>query len=241
MLNFNFLRQHLSKRLLLAIPIGLAVAVHGVWIGVSGRLHQGKDAPAKPAVDNTAQLVRITRRAVEQQQVAAVSLDLSSSLPPPPPELLMEGEETPPLEFESDCPPLKDESADLAAENGERTANGQKQGNERTEAARPVSSAASDDGPPEVSKQRSDTALALLPLEPAELPQIWRRAVGVPIWPRQLGEKPDSAQFREVSKQDLKGRSVQELNQQSFVVGEDVFRFLRLGDRLLILRQTGQP
>ena len=63
---------------------------------------------------------------------------------------------------------------------------------------------------------------------------------GVPIWPRQLGEKPTAAQFREVSKQDLEGRSVQELNQQSFATGEDVFRFLRLGDRLLILKQTAQ-
>ena len=226
MLNFNFLRQHLSNRLLLAIPVGLAVAVHGVWIGVSGRLHQGRDAPVKPAVDNTAQLVRITRRAVQQQQVAAVSLDLSSSLPPPPPELLMEGVESLPLELESDCPPM--------------TSDGQKQGNERAEAARPVPSA-SEDGPSAVSNQGADATRTLPPPEPAELPQIWRRALGVPIWPRQLGEKPASAQFREVSKQDLEGRSVQELNQQTITTGEDVFRFLRLGDRLLILKQPRQP
>ena len=226
MLNFNSLRQHLSNRLLLAIPVGLAVAVHGVWIGVSGRLHQGRDAPVKPAVDNTAQLVRITRRAVQQQQVAAVSLDLGSSLPPPPPELLMEGEESLPLELESDCPPM--------------TSDGQKQGNERAEAASPVPSA-SEDGPSAVSNQGAVATRTLPPPEPAELPQIWRRALGVPIWPRQLGEKPASAQFREVSKQDLEGRSVQELNQQIFTTGEDVFRFLRLGDRLLILKQPSQP
>ena len=226
MLNFNFLRQPLSNRLLLAIPVGLAVVVHGVWIGVSGRLHQGKDAPVKPAVDNTAQLVRITRRAVQQQQVAAVSLDLSSSLPPPPPELLMEGEESLPPELESDCPPM--------------TSDGQKQGNERAEAARPVPSR-SDDGPSAVPNQKADATRILPPLKAAELPQIWRRSLGVPIWPRQLGEKPASAQFREVSRQDLEGRSVQELNQQTFAVGEDVFRFLRLGDRLLILRQPSQP
>ena len=226
MLNFNSLRQHLSNWLLLAIPVGLAVAVHGVWIGVSGRLHQVRDAPVKPAVDNTAQLVRITRRAVQQQQVAAVSLDLSSSLPPPPPELLMEGEESLPLELASDCPPM--------------TSDGLTQGNERAEAARPVPYA-SEDAPPAVSHQGADATRTLPPPEAAELPQIWRRSLGVPIWPRQLGEKPASAQFREVSKQDLVGRSVQDLNQQTFAVGEDVFRFLRLGDRLLILRQPSQP
>lgn len=226
MLNFNSLRKHLSNRLLLAIPIGLAVAVHGVWIGVSGRLHQGRAASAKPAVDNTAQLIRITRRAVQQQQVAAVSLDLSSSLPPPPPELLMEGDESLSLELESDCPPM--------------TSDGQKQADERAEAARPVPSPP-DDGRSAVSNQGADVTRTLPPPEPAELPQIWRRALGVPIWPRQLGEKPASTQFREVSKQDLEGRSVQELNQQTFTIGEDVFRFLRLGDRLLILKQTSQP
>lgn len=226
MLNFNFLRQPLSNRLLLAIPVGRAVVVHVVWIGVSGRLHQGKDPPVKPAVDNTAQLVRVTRRAVQQQQVAAVSLDLSSSLPPPPPELLMEGEESLPPALDSDCPPM--------------TSDGHKQGNERAEAARPVPSAF-DDGPSAVSNQGADATRTLPPPEAAELPQIWRRALGVPIWPRQLGEKPASAQFREVSMQDLEGRSVQELNQQTFAVGEDVFRFLRLGDRLLILKQSSQP
>ena len=226
MLNFNSLRQHLSNWLLLAIPVGLAVAVHGVWIGVSGRLHQVRDAPVKPAVDNTAQLVRITRRAVQQQQVAAVSLELSSSLLPPPPELLMEGEESLPLELASDCPPM--------------TSDGLTQGNERAEAARPVPSA-SEDAPPAVSHQGADGTRTLPPPEAAELPQIWRRSLGVPIWPRQLGEKPASAQFREVSQQDLVGRSVQDLNQQTFAVGEDVFRFLRLGDRLLILRQPSQP
>ena len=240
MLNFSFLRQHLSNWLLAALPIGLAVAVHGVWIGVSGRLHQGRAASLAPAVDNTAQLVRITRRAVQQQRVAAVSLDLSSSLPPPPPELLLEGEDSLTPDPEPDCAPMTAESADQRADGGLVSADEKGQGSERVEAAGPVPPA-STAGSPAASEQGSDAERALPPPEPAELPQIWRRAVGVPIWPRQLGEKPDSAQFREVSKQDLKGRSVQELNQQSFVVGEDVFRFLRLGDRLLILRQTGQP
>ena len=226
MLNFNSLNQHLSNGLLLAIPVGLAVAVHGVLIGVSGRLHQGSAAPVKPAVDNTAQLVRIPRRAVQQQQVAAVSLDLSSSLPPPPPELLLEGGESLPVELESDCPPM--------------TSDGLKQGIKRAEAAGPVASVP-EDGPSVVFKQAADATRTLPPPEPGELPQIWRRSLGVPIWPRQLGEKPASAQFREVSKQDLEGRSVQELNQQTFTIGEDVFRFLRLGDRLLILRQPSQP
>ena len=224
MLNFNFLRQRLSNRLLLAIPVGLAVAVHGVLIGVSGRLHQGRAAAVKPAVDNTAQLVRITRRAVQQQQVAAVSLDLSSSLPPP--ELLLEGGESLPVELESDCPPM--------------TSDGLKQGIKRAGAARPVASAL-EDRPSVVFKQAADATRTLPPPEPGELPQIWRRALGVPIWPRQLGEKPASAQFREVSKQDLEGRSVQELNQQTFTIGEDVFRLLRLRDRLLILKQPSQP
>ena len=228
MLNFNSLRQRLFEGLVLALPIGLAVVVHGVWIGVSGRLHQGRAAPENPAVDNTPQLVRITRRAVQQQRVAAVSLDLSSSLPPPPPELLQEEGESLPPDPESDCPPMTAASAVL------------KPGDEGVEAAMPVPSAPID-GPSAVSKQGDDAAQTLPPPEPDELPQIWRRSLGVPIWPRQLGEKPASAQFREVSKQDLEGRSIQELNQQSFAVGEDVFRFLRLGDRLLILRQPSQP
>lgn len=239
MLSFNSLRRHASNWLLLSIPVGLAVAVHGVWIGVSGRMHQDKAALVDPAVDNTSQLVRITRRAVQQQRVAAVSLDLSDTLPPPPPELLAEGGESLPVELESDCPPMTVESGAVATEGGLMAADGQKQGNNPAQAAKSLA-LASGDGSPPVSMQQPDAARTLPPLDPAELPQIWRRALGVPIWPRQLGEKPLTAQFREVSKQDLEGRSVLELNQQSFEVGEQTFRFLPLGDRLLILRQPRQ-
>lgn len=239
MLNFNYLRQHLSNWFLPAISVGLAVAVHGVWIGVSGRLNQGRAASQKPSVDNTAQLVRITRRAVQQQRVAAVSLDLSASLPPPPPELLGDVEMSLDAESEIDCPPMTAEIGAVTAESGLIAAEGEKLGSKTADAAMPVVSASGESAAAD-SSQPAGTVSTLPPLEPSELPQIWRRALGVPIWPRQLGEKPTAAQFREVSKQDLEGRSVQELNQQSFATGEDVFRFLRLGDRLLILKETAQ-
>ena len=35
MLNFSFLRQHAPDLLSIAVPVGLAVLVHGVWIGFS--------------------------------------------------------------------------------------------------------------------------------------------------------------------------------------------------------------
>ena len=66
---------------------------------------------------------------------------------------------------------------------------------------------------------------------------LWSRAVGVQICPRELGEKPKSARFREVPKHDLQGRSVMDLDRKSFEVGEITFRFRALGKRLLIVRK----
>ena len=79
MLSFNSLRQRAPELLAVAIPLGIAVAIHGVWILLGSRaaadpkgsaLANGGDSAV---VDNTAQLGRITRRA-SQQTLASVGL-----------------------------------------------------------------------------------------------------------------------------------------------------------------------
>ena len=113
MLSFNSLRQRAPELLAVAIPLGIAVAIHGVWILVGSRaaadpkgtaLAEGGDSTV---VDNTAQLVRITRRAAQQQTLASVGFDLSDTLPSPPGD-----EETVDLPDE----PVPDCPADASAE-----------------------------------------------------------------------------------------------------------------------------
>ena len=102
MLNFSSLRQRAPELLLLSLPIGLSLVVHSVWISRSGAEPRVGDQQQSVSIDNTAQLVRITRRAAQQQTLAAVGLDLSGTLPPPAADVLQQIELPDP---KPDCPP----------------------------------------------------------------------------------------------------------------------------------------
>jgi len=101
MWTLNFLRRRVSDARPVAIPLAVAVVIHAVVIAVSSwRGRQAAAAAQAPSiVDNTRQLIRLSRRLRQQDPlVPSAMLSLSDKLPPPPPDLLKvapatEGEE----------------------------------------------------------------------------------------------------------------------------------------------------
>jgi len=228
MLNFSFLRQHVPDLLPIAVPVGLAVLVHGVWIGFSPPQRR-LDAESGITVDNTAQLVRITRRVVQQQTLPAVGLDLSGTLPPPPPDLLIPVGD-PPEAAAADCPPQQDADGSALRSDGADVA-------ESSSAPKPTPSQSQ---PRNEQKEVADADLlppAGTPEELAWIERLWNRAFGVPIWPKQLGPRQPGVNLREISLEDLGTVDVEELLSRSLAQGDVSFALKLVGDRLFILKK----
>ena len=227
MLNFSFLRQHAPDLLPIAVPVGLAVLVHGVWIGFSPPPRR-LAAESGVTVDNTAQLVRITRRAVQQQTLPAVGLDLSGTLPPPPPDLLVPPGD--PLEAAAaDCPPQQKADGSAQRSDGSAVA-------ESGAAAKSTPSPTQPSNAQEVA-DADGLPPAGTPEELAWMERLWNRAFGVPIWPDQLGPRQPAVILREVSLEDLGTVDVDELLSRSFERDDVSFGLKLVGDRLFILKK----
>lgn len=90
----------------LALPVGLAVALHVLWLAGASLLESRRPAPAVLASgDDTSELLRFSRRASslsgplsgqgqlrgQAANLSLVPLPLDSTLPPPPPDLAFTG------------------------------------------------------------------------------------------------------------------------------------------------------
>ena len=243
MLSFNSLRQRAPELLAVAIPLGIAVALHAVWIVVSSRAaadpkpSAGTDGGEVAVVDNTAQLVRITRRAAQQQNLASVGLDLSGTLPSP-----LDDEDMVDLPDEPlpECPP------DSGTE-GERLAESDQP------APATSSSPASGDQPqpsPVTAPAREDPALLaaeeLTPLKPREINAnsikgFWQQAMGVPVWPKELGSKRDAVELRELSLETFKGLDAGDLDNLDITTETAAYQIKVIGNRVLILKTSSKP
>ena len=241
MLSFNSLRQRAPELLAIAIPLGIAVAIHGVWILLGSRaaadpkgsaLTDGGDSTV---VDNTAQLVRITRRASQQQTLASVGLDLSGTLPSPPGDEEMVDLPDEPL---PDCPP------DAVAEGP---------GPARQDPSATTSSGA--DPTPRVplsalTPTRKDPALlaaeeltppAAIEINATTIKRFWQQAMGVPIWPKELGPKQEDVELRELSLEDFQGREAKQLHNLDVTTETATYQLKVLGDRVLLLKTSSTP
>ena len=84
---FNSLRRSAPENLaMVALPVVIAIAGHAAVIGTSTMLVTRTSENPKPpeVVDNSRELVRLSRRVAQTRSVAAVGLNLSETLPPPP-------------------------------------------------------------------------------------------------------------------------------------------------------------
>ena len=84
---FNSLRRSAPEnRAMVALPVVIAIAGHAAVIGTSTMLVTRTSENPKPpeVVDNSRELVRLSRRVAQTRSVAAVGLNLSETLPPPP-------------------------------------------------------------------------------------------------------------------------------------------------------------
>jgi len=221
MLNFSSLRQRAPELLLLSLPIGLSLVVHSVWISRSGAEPRVGDQQQSVSIDNTAQLVRITRRAAQQQTLAAVGLDLSGTLPPPAADVLQQIELPDP---KPDCPP--------------------KQQRVITKVVPDASAPAATPAPQEETAQRQDTLVATAPNAPSQpldgdgLDRLWGQAMGVPIWPDDLlGPKPVVGELRELSLGDVSGLDATDLHQRSVQAEAGRYLVKVFGDRVFLLRE----
>ena len=241
MLSFNSLRQRAPELLAVAIPLGIAVAIHGVWILLGSRaaadpkgsaLAEGGDSSV---VDNTAQLVRITRRAAQQQTLASVGFDLSDTLPSPPGD-----EETVDLPDE----PVPDCPADASAEGSV----------EPTQDSSATSSSSANPTQRQpltaLTPSREDPALlaaeelapsAAIEINATSIMGFWRQAMGVPVWPKEIGPRRDDVELRELSLKDFQGREAKQLHNLEVTTQTATYQLKVLGDRVLLLKTSSTP
>jgi len=73
----------------LGVPLLAAVLLHGLWLSFNHLQRSRLSPPAKlSARDDTADLLQLSRRLPDEQEMGTVPLPPQLTLPPPPPELL---------------------------------------------------------------------------------------------------------------------------------------------------------
>jgi hypothetical protein len=220
MWTLNFLRRRAPEALPLALPLAIAVLIHALLIGLGSWRGRGAEAsPPEPAViDNTPQLVRLSRRLNRKEPLVAASvLSLSATLPPPPPELLKTTEQ----------PEAKDGC-------GGRAANG------KAASSKAANSKAAN-GQAVIARSTPGVAPAFEgpeSLSPETISRLWGEAVPVPGWPELFGPAPEGAQIRRLPLKALGGRSAKQLHKLTMTSSSAQFQ-LRADDQgVWIARQT---
>ncbi|WP_028952418.1 hypothetical protein [Synechococcus sp. CC9616] len=68
-----------------------------------------------------------------------------------------------------------------------------------------------------------------------------QQAMGVPIWPKELGPKQEAVEWRELSLEDFQGRSAKELHNTAVSMESATYQLKVFGDRVLILKTPLNP
>ncbi len=248
MLNFSSLRQQVSDRFLWVVPLGIAVVMHILWLAIGARTDGDVSVRTDPSqaegtvVDNTAQLVRLTRRAVQQQTLPSVGLDLSGTLPPPPPELIEDVVLPEPPDARADCPPEAQTSQPTGTRRTPNPAGTLKaDSNQPISPASPLTSATNTGSMPDDDSNSSETDQERVEVDDATLNRNWSKAMGVPIWPDVLGPKQTNVELRELPLSAFNGRSVQDLHQSEFTTSLGRFRLSVDGQRVFLIMELSNP
>ena len=78
-------------------------------------------------------------------------------------------------------------------------------------------------------------------MDNAAIERAWREAMGVPIWPKELGAKVDNVELRELSVAFFDGWSAVDLNGLEMSTPTALFQVRVFGKRVLILRFERDP
>ncbi len=182
---FNSLRRRVPDGLaMVALPVGIAIAGHAVVIGTSTVLatRTTVESGPPPVIDNSRELVRLSRRVAQTQPLASVGLSLSGTLPPPPaPDLL-------------DVP-----SGEKQVQNCDPRTKADQE--DRTNPSVATGASASQ-----------STMAFLPPLEVQQVSSLWEEGDPVESWPDEFGAFPEDSQVREVPLDSFRPRTTLQLN-----------------------------
>lgn len=201
MWTLNSLRQRAPEAWPWALPVAVAVVVHGLVIGVSSWMSRSPSQAVAPVVvDNTRQLVRLSRRMGGQEPLVPSSLlTLSAKLPPPP--VLADASDAavkPVVEKNPTCPPSAPESK--AVDKGNAVDNA---------TAGPVS-------PSGAGAVAAGVSVDVIRAR-------WEEGTVVQRWPERFGPLPEDIQLRRLPLTAFPGFNVKQLNRLSLTSDADQF------------------
>ena len=169
---------------MVSLPVVIAIAGHAAVIGTSTVLVIRTSENPKPpeVVDNSRELVRLSRRVAQSRSLAAVGLNLSDTLPPPPAPTLLDdpskGTKDPDCSIDNDA----DRAEKPNRPDGQREAAGQ------------------------------GRVALLPPLEVEQISSLWETADPVESWPDGVGARPEGSQVRKVPLTAFSPRNALQLN-----------------------------
>lgn len=208
---FNSLRRRAPETLsLVALPVAIAIAGHAAVIGTSTVLAtRTSENPTPPrVVDNSRELVRLSRRVAQSRSLAAVGLNLSDTLPPPPAPTLL------------DDPSKGTKDPDCSIDNDADRAEKPNRPDGQEEAAGP-----------------SRVAL-LPPLEIERISSLWETADPVESWPEALGAFPEDSEVREVPLKAFRPRTTKQLNALVITSADTQFLLRARDESVWIVRRS---
>jgi hypothetical protein len=224
------------------IPLLAALLLHGLWLSLS-QLQSSRQTPQTKlsARDDTAELLVLSRRLPEEQEIETIPLPPRLSLPPPPPALFSAaGTATPKQRALRVAPPRRLPGATKARAPGVKSPL-------RTPAARPpdpdgagalatLAEGAGGDATPETSPL----------LRPAgEAADSWRK-----LWEgarpasapgKKLGDLPESVELRELPLSQARGAGVIPSHGQAVVLSDHLILLWIENGTLWMLRSPTTP
>lgn len=226
------------------IPLLAAVLLHGLWLSLSQLQSSRQTLPTKlSARDDTAELLVLSRRLPEEQEIVTIPLPPRLSLPPPPPPLLSAaGTATPKQRALRVAPPRRLPGATKAR----ARAPGVKSPL-RTPAARPPDPDGSAALASLAEGAGGDATAETLPLlRPAgEAADSWRK-----LWEgarpasapgKKLGDLPDSVELRELPLSQARGAGVIPSHGQAVVLSDHLILLWIENGTLWMLRSPTTP
>jgi hypothetical protein len=208
MWTLNCLRQRAPEAWPLALPVAVAVVIHGLVIGVSSWMSRSPSKAVAPVVvDNTRQLVRLSRSLGGQEPLVPSSLLTLSAKLPPPPELAAAKDVAaakPGVEKNPACPPSAPEGK--AVDQGNAVDNA---------TAGPVI-------PSGAGAVASGVSVNMIRVR-------WAEGTVVQRWPERFGPLPEGIQLRRLPLTAFPDFNVKQLNRLSLTSSADQF-LLRADD-----------
>ena len=217
--------------------LAIATLVHLALIGINAN-HENSKLPARGAlqndapIDNTIQLIRLTKLNAQNRIQQSKDLQLSPTLPPPPPELKEAPVEGAPVDSKQDCEPRVMQHTGGERDGMPITTRGSLNPNQN-----PAQSKEDDANQSSLGDGASEGKRGSGLPDSESIETIWRKAMGVPIWPTDLGERDQSVELKELSLAFFSNLiEKKDLNDLEIHTTSNRYRFQIIGQRVFILK-----